>query len=100
MKEVRVVLLALVTIGFATFETLGAVLYVDLNSTNATPPYADWSTAATNIQDAVDAANPSDQILVTNGVYSIGRRASSDGTTNRVAVTNSLTLQSVNGSAV
>ena len=36
------------------------MLYVDLNSTNATPPYTDWTMAATNIQDAVDASKNGD----------------------------------------
>ena len=34
----------------------GATHYVDLNSTNATAPFTDWTTA-TNTQDAVDAAS-------------------------------------------
>src|SRR5437899_10127759 len=78
----------------------GAVHYVDPGSAGPVPPFSDWSTAATNIQDAVDAAGPGDQVLVTDGSYFAGSRVSNDGTTNRVAVTNAITLQSVNGAAV
>src|SRR2546428_13538773 len=35
-------------------SALAGVHYVDVNSTNATPPYTNWSTAAYTIQDAVD----------------------------------------------
>ena len=45
---------------------LAAVHYVDVNSTNATPPNTNWTTAATNIQDVVDAAVAGDEIVVTN----------------------------------
>ena len=47
-------------------SALAALHYVDVNSTNATPPYTNWTTAATNIQDAVDAAVAGDEIVVTN----------------------------------
>src|SRR5579883_1484937 len=80
-----------------------------LNSSNATdryvsplgghvPPFTDWSSAATNIQAAVDASAAGDRVWVTNGVYATGGAAGPGGTlTNRVVVTKALLLQSVNG---
>lgn len=74
-----------------------ATLLVDVNGTNPVPPFADWGTAATNIQDAVDNASDGDLILVTNGIYQAGARVTPDSATNRVVVTRPVVLQSVNG---
>ena len=65
------------------------------------PPFTDWSSAATNIQAAVDASAAGDRVWVTNGVYATGGAAGPGGTlTNRVVVTKALLLQSVNGPTV
>jgi hypothetical protein len=77
----------------------GVTLYVDINNPAPAAPYTNWVAAATNIQDAVDAAVDGDQILVTNGVYEVGAK-DVYGMSNRVAVTKALTVQSVNGPSV
>jgi len=48
------------------------VRYVDVNSTDATPPYTNWATAAASSQQTVDAAAPGDDIVVTNGASLFG----------------------------
>jgi hypothetical protein len=82
------------------FRTFAAVLYVDVKGTNPVSSYTSWPTAATNIQDAIDASTNGDLVLVTNGVYATGGRRWFDSGTNRVTLTNTITLQSVNGPAV
>ncbi len=61
-------------------------------------PYATWDGAASNIQDAVDAAWDGDAIAVTNGVYQAGGRVAPGGTiTNRICITRAIELYGVNG---
>ena len=87
--------LTVITLSLAASSLFAATLYVSLGSTNPTPPYTNWVTAATNIQDAVDAAAAGDVVVVTDGTYATGSRW-----VYRVVVDKSLTLQSVNGPEV
>jgi hypothetical protein len=72
-----------------------------VNASNSTPssPYLSWSTAATQIEDAVNASLVEDQVVVTDGVYQAGGDVSTDGVSNRVLMAIPISLQSVNGPA-
>jgi parallel beta-helix repeat protein len=82
---------------FLTSLTASAdTLYVWQGSSFDQPPYANWTTAARTIQDAVDAAQEGDIVLVTNGVYAIGGRQEGF-MTNRVTIRKRVIVTSVNG---
>ncbi len=74
-----------------------AVHYVSLASTNPVAPYSGWATAATNIQDAIGAAGAGEIVLASNGNYNLGGVLFNGVETNRVAITNPITLLSYSG---
>jgi hypothetical protein len=83
---------------FFAVEVFGTVRYVDVSNPTPVVPYLTWATAATNIQDAVDRSSPGDIVSVTNGIYQTGGNPFAP--TNRVWISSSITVQSVNGPEV
>lgn len=90
---------SLFTACLALFATSAPATTFFVNANNAAPvaPYTNWLTAATHIQDAIDATTNGDTVLVTNGVYAFGGRIMAGDLVNRVALSNAITVQSVNG---
>jgi formylglycine-generating enzyme required for sulfatase activity len=98
VKKSAFALLAVLAFVCTSNPTTAATLHVWQDSPSPGPPYADWATAASTIQQAVDAAQAGDMVLVTNGVYASGGRvAGMNLLVNRVLVNKAITLQSVNG---
>ena len=74
------------------------ILYVNAANLTPVPPFDTWEKAAPTIQTAIDAASAKDHIIVTNGVYDMGRRITPGyALSNRVLITNNITVRSVNG---
>ena len=85
--KLRVILAVVVSV----LQAQAATRYVDMNSVSPSSPYTNLATAATTIQDAVNAASSGDLVLVSDGTYLI---------TSEIAVTNDILIESVNGPAV
>ena len=85
-------------LGSVTSAVVQLVIHgVDAQAAQPQAPYSTWATAATTIQDAIDAAMPGEIVLVTNGLYSSGGKVLAGDLTNRVALDKALTVLSVNG---
>lgn len=97
MRRQGVVLLTSSMLALLGSNVGAAIRFVNHANPSPEPPYANWASAATNIQDAIDAAGFRDQILVTNGVYRFGGRTAESAQSNRVALVKEVTVSSING---
>ncbi len=75
------------TVDMGCYEQ-GVAHYVSPNG-SAASPYATWTTAATDIQSAIDACSPWDMVIVTDSVYTVTQQL--------LIASNNVTVQSVNG---
>lgn len=72
--------------------------YVAKNGQNPIPPYTNWNTAASNIQEVVDVCSMDDTIWVDSGIYYANPVATNIGNiTNVIFISKKINLISING---
>jgi hypothetical protein len=87
-------------LGLLALKVTATTYYVDINSTNPTPPYTNWATASTDIQSAIDVSTTGDLVLVNDGIYQTGgRTVNGYGLTNRVVIDQAIAVESIDGPA-
>lgn len=96
----RFILTAILGIGLLE-ATRADTHYVAQGNQTPSPNYLSWTSAASNIQDAVNVAASGDTVLVSNGVYQTGGTNFSAlyQSTNRIVISGQI-VRSVNGPAV
>ena len=84
-------ILSIILLSFYSTLSAANYYYADLNSLSPTPPYTNWITAATNIQEAINQATTGDTVWVTNGTYYIDQE---------ISVSTGVSLRSIEGASV
>jgi hypothetical protein len=105
MPHRQIIMICLFASTLTGANGIAAVHYVDVRNNSPVAPFSSWTSAATNIQDAVDVAAPGDEVAVTNGVYDTGGGRVVSGLLpnllpNRVVIDKPLIVRSVNGSSL
>jgi hypothetical protein len=95
--RIRGIFSVVIVVLLSTRHSEATTYYVNTSNSAPASPVSTWSTAATNIQDAIDASTNGDVVLVTNGIYQFGGTVMAGDLTNRGAVNKPVTVQSVNG---
>jgi len=88
----------LLALGVSGLTAWGNDYYVDASKVGDLGAATSWATAKQTIQAAVDLARDGDTVWVQDGTYALGSGVASGSTqTNRVCITNSIILRSLNG---
>jgi len=90
-NTIKTMIATVLFLGASFCQAANTNYYVVPDNAGATPPYTDWPTAATNIQDVLNRTLAGDTIYLTNGHYYL---------TGEVVIATAVTVKSYNAGAV
>ncbi len=98
MKQLAATIL---TVMLTCVSAMADIFYVDASRPDDSGDGTSWATAKKTIQGGVDVTSAGDTVLVTNGTYDTGETVTpSRSSSNRVVITENITVKSVNGPEV